>query len=229
VTEPVRHGDPVGQDKPAKQQPPIPLVVVPKDLSEVVLVLANAGPLLGVVFMGWDVFDVLFLYWLESAIIGFYSALKAVVSSYGLAILLLPFFFLHFGLFMCGHVTLLFHLFGREAVGIGPFYPWELVVWPPLLDALDIVWWPAVGLFASHGASFLLNFLAQGEYRRASGGELLDQPYRRIAVMQVTLILTGWIHLAIGAPFVGLVILLVLKTLVDLRAHRREHVVPAAG
>jgi hypothetical protein len=205
------------------------MVVIPKDLSEVVLVLANVVPLAGVVFMGWDVFDLLFLYWMESSIIGFYSALKAVVSSYGLAILLLPFFFLHFGLFMCGHVTLLFHLFGREAVGIGPFYPWQLFGWPPLREALEIVRWPAVGLLASHGASFLFNFLVQGEYRRASGGELLDRPYRRIFLMQLTLILTGWIHMAIGAPSVGLVILLVLKTLLDLRAHRREHLVPAAG
>ena len=33
-------------------------------------------PILGVYFFKWDVFSILILYWLESAVVGFYNVLK---------------------------------------------------------------------------------------------------------------------------------------------------------
>ena len=40
--------------------------------STLVLLAANAMPLLGVLYWGWDVFVLLMLYWLETAVIGFW-------------------------------------------------------------------------------------------------------------------------------------------------------------
>ena len=41
-----------------------------------ILILANSLPLLGILFFSWDVFSLLFLYWLETIVIGFFNVLK---------------------------------------------------------------------------------------------------------------------------------------------------------
>jgi hypothetical protein len=45
------------------------------------LVLANAMPLLGVLFLGWDAFAIAFVYWSENVVIGVLNAVKIVLCS----------------------------------------------------------------------------------------------------------------------------------------------------
>ena len=40
------------------------------------LVIANAIPLVGVLFIGWTVFPLVFLYWLENVVIGGFNVAK---------------------------------------------------------------------------------------------------------------------------------------------------------
>jgi len=47
-----------------------------KNFPLLCLVAANAVPLYGVAFAGWDAFLVVLLYWAENLIIGFYNILK---------------------------------------------------------------------------------------------------------------------------------------------------------
>jgi hypothetical protein len=83
--------------------------------------------------------------------------------------------------------------------------------------------WPALlALFLSHGFSFGLNFLARGEYRNATISSLMAGPYRRVTLMQVTLIFGGWLVMALNNPLPALVFLIVLKVVADLYAHRGE-------
>jgi hypothetical protein len=44
--------------------------------SALVLIAANLAPLAGVLFAGWDAFDMVFLYWLENVVIGFFNICK---------------------------------------------------------------------------------------------------------------------------------------------------------
>jgi hypothetical protein len=44
--------------------------------SAIVLLLANAIPLVGVLFFGWSLLTILVLYWLENGIVGFWNVLK---------------------------------------------------------------------------------------------------------------------------------------------------------
>jgi hypothetical protein len=41
--------------------------------------------------------------------------------------------------------------------------------------------------------------------------------------MHLTVIVGGWIVLALGTPAPALIVLVALKLIVDTRAHRREH------
>jgi len=36
------------------------------------LILANAAPIVGVLFFGWDLLSIMFLYWMETAVVAFY-------------------------------------------------------------------------------------------------------------------------------------------------------------
>jgi hypothetical protein len=101
----------------------------------VALVAANAIPLLGVLFLGWNVWTILIIYWLENGIVGVYNVLKMAraegtatpdagrVTMNGRPIdgaakaALIPFFVLHYGIFWTVHgvFVLTFPLFA----GIG--------------------------------------------------------------------------------------------------------------
>jgi hypothetical protein len=51
----------------------------------------------------------------------------------------------------------------------------------------------------------------------------MSAPYKRIVIMQLAVILGGWLTLLASAPVGALVVLVLLKTGVDLVAHVREH------
>jgi hypothetical protein len=193
-------------------KPPRPLA------SALTLAAANLVPLVGVVYGGWKLSDVLVLFWAESAIIGFYTLLKIAVVARWLAPFAGLFFVGHFGAFMAFHFLFLYEMFVRG--------PRARDVEPGALDAIIGVLaplWPALlALFLSHGVSFAMNFLAAREYRGATVSGLMTAPYRRVVLMQLTIIFGGWMVLLLKSPMPALVLLIVLKVAVDLRAHRSE-------
>src|SRR5207247_2921749 len=128
------------------------------------------------------------------------------------------FFAVHFGGSMAIHFFFIYEMFGR---------PLDVSVKDPAayeaLTRLFTPLWPALlALFLSHGFSFALNFIARGEYRGATISGLMAAPYRRVTVMQVTLIFGGWLVMALNNPVPGLALLSVLKLVTDRHAHRGE-------
>ena len=51
---------------------------------------------------------------------------------------------------------------------------------------------------------------------------LMGAPYSRVIAMHLTLLFGGWIVLAVHDPRPALAILLLLKIVTDIHAHRRE-------
>jgi len=86
-----------------------------------------------------------------------------------------------------------------------------------------------VALVASHGFSFVHNYLANGEYRHVQLTQLMTQPYRRVAVLHITILGGGLLVTALGSPLPALVVLIVLKTALDGRAHLAERTKLAAS
>lgn len=202
---------------PARTSPakvPLPLSAG----SAIALVAANCVPLFGVLFFGWDLGEIMVLYWVESGVIAFYTVLKIAIVGKLAAIVAAPFFIGHFGGFMAGHFLLIYGLFLRGNTGA-----WAPGAAAELSAIFNPIWTSIAALFISHGISFYTNFLQQREYDGATVSGLMTAPYSRVMVMHLTLIFGGWIILLIGMPTGALVVLLVLKTLLDLRAHRREH------
>ncbi len=80
-----------------------------------------------------------------------------------------------------------------------------------------------VSLVISHGTSYVVNFLGRGEDRSLSPLALMQQPYGRVVVLHVTVLGGGVFALFLGQPLLSLVVLVVLKTGIDVHAHLREH------
>ncbi len=187
--------------------------------STAALVVANLLPLAGVLLLGWDLAAVMVLYWAESAVIGVYTVLKMCVASKFGALFSVPFFMGHFGAFMAAHFAFVYVLFVHADGQI----PRDVGVYDEL-RAIFLPLWPALAaLVVSHGVSFFLNFIGNREYESTTTSALMTAPYKRIIVMHITVILGGWIVLALGTPVPALLVLVVLKLIVDTRAHRREH------
>lgn len=188
------------------------------------LLLANLVPLVGVLAFAWDLGAIMVLFWAESGIIGFYALLRLCYVAGWSAVFLGPFFLVHFGGFMVGHLLFIYTLFvqgvnadGTVAAG-GDAGVLETLggVFAPLYPAL-------LALFLSHGISFFTNFLRRREYAGRNPADQMKEPYKRIVVMHVSIIFGGWFILTLGAPVWALVLLVGLKTGVDVVAHRREH------
>lgn len=193
-----------------------------------VLVAANLLPLYGVLALGWEVFPVVVLFWLENVVIGVLNVLRLLVADPGDRaawagkLILVPFFCVHYGMFTAIHGLFVFTLFGGEAH-------------QALIDGLwtgdaaraviaESALWPALAaLAASHLFSFLFNYLGRGEYRHAKPRAVMFAPYGRVVVLHITIIAGGILTQELQSPLWALLLLIALKVALDLHAHAQEH------
>jgi hypothetical protein len=113
--------------------------------------------------------------------------------------------------------------------GLGGFIPGSVDVIPSAGfrgPDMTAVAWGALGLAISHGASFVFNFVGRKEYLRVSPGSQMFAPYGRLVILHLAIILGAFVSITIGSPIGALIVLVILKTIVDLTLHLREHGVP---
>jgi len=179
-------------------------------LSGGALVISNLFPLVGVLVLGWDAGALIFLYWAENLVIGFYNYCKMLAArgkpASRVSRWFLPhFFLLHYGIFTAVHGVFVLTLFGRP------------------LDNLEWVGLSALFLFLSHGVSFWTHFLRGGERQRLNAEDLFIQPYPRVVVMHITILAGGFLAMTLDSPPVALAVLVALKIIIDMLLHLREH------
>lgn len=197
------------------------------------LVAANLAPLFMIFFAGWSMGEILFLYWLESVIVGLFNIFKMIFSAphplgpahihispkldlaaaIGAKLFMCGFFIVHFGTFMLVHGMFLGFMCGQfklisADIGFRGF--------------LLSVKWAVLALLVSHGYSFFANYLRGGEYRTASLRVLMQQPYPRIVVMHLTILAGFFLVMLVGRSAGFLFLFTLLKTAADLKAHLRE-------
>ncbi len=210
----------------------IELLLSKKALSSFSLIFSNLAPLFGVLFFHWNLFAVIFLYWAENVVIGFYNIFKILMAKgsdagektyalkagdmeipmrskmnmYGYGKMLIAVFFaFHYGMFTLVHGIFVLAIFGKAGnLSEGFLYAFLII-------------------FLSHGFSFFENFIGKREYLKTSPGWQMSQPYARIFVMHVVILVGGIVSIALGVPIFALLILIILKTIVDLFYHIAEH------
>jgi hypothetical protein len=189
--------------------------------STLVLLVANMMPLFGVLAWNWNVTPVMVFYWSENLVIGFYNVLKmrraqgAVAGSKttlnGRQVAqsdrraMIVFFIVHYGMFTLCHGIFVLVMFGAGVSG----------VFSELGPAL-------LFLTVSHGVSYWRNFIDRKEYQRVAFTTLFWQPYSRVIIMHITILLGGTWAQAKGSPVYALLVLVTLKTAIDLALHLLE-------
>lgn len=189
--------------------------------SEVSLLITNiAIPLFGTIFLAWSLSSIMFFYWLENIVVGLFNVARmsraegtkstsnAKLNGKPYTIALrgqtIFFFIIHYGLFTFIHGIFVFSIFGVEGITTSTF----------LLGFLSLIF--------SHGTPYIKNFIRQNEYQHVSAADLFIRPYPRILVLHLVIILGAIPVLLLGSPFVALLILIIIKTLVDLKLQRWE-------
>ena len=195
--------------------------------SAIVLIAANLVPLAGAVFLHWTVFEIVILFWAENVIIGALNVPRMLMASGGKLVnglskvFMIPFLIFHYGMFTFVHGVFVFTLFGGEELQSARF-PNDIE--PMLNSVLDLgLGISLIALFLSHAFSFFWNYVAKGEYLKADSKSMMVRPYGRIFVLHVTIIVGGFFLLSLGSPIAGLILLVLLKLVFDLRAHLKEH------
>jgi hypothetical protein len=80
-----------------------------------------------------------------------------------------------------------------------------------------------VALFLSHGYSYFRDYLGRGEYLRTSAAAQMGAPYGRVVLLHLTILLGAFGVAFLGASEIQLLVFVVLKTLLDLSLHLRQH------
>jgi hypothetical protein len=212
--------------------------------SSLILIAANLVPLVGVFFWGWDAFVLLMLYWLETAVIAFWTVVRIAsmpasalgdlhfegsghrtTSPIGMA----AFITLHAGIFMGVHFVFLWTLFSegwsQRIHSVRDFITLMVIgtgLWVPLLALF--IGRGALMLFDAARPRLLRMFGIVPRERPARsplppGESLLYGLYVRIVVMQVTIIIGAWFAMLFGNAG-ALAFLIIVKTAVDLSLQR---------
>ncbi|NMA98801.1 MAG: hypothetical protein GX970_11950 [Phyllobacteriaceae bacterium] len=195
-------------------------MTLPKSWNFAVIVLSNALPLLGVFMLGWDIYTLLIFYWLETAVIAFWTVLTLAfnigdpvlrsqngsAASQGPGSFVGVIVLLHSGAFLAIHLYLVSSLYGGN--------------WPGHLDSparfvqtfvFEQKLWPMLAfIFIHRGVIFL------EDRRQEDVTPLVYGLYARIVVMQVVIIVGAWGVLMLGSGLFGLVLLVGMRTALDL-------------
>ena len=180
----------------------------------------------------------MFLYWLESAIIGVFTVLKMLrtegnlvsnesikmtingetvkapqANPFSAKLFYVPFFTIHYGLFMIVHLVFLLAFFGSTLFTLNS--SGSLDFGGVLVGFLSLVF--------SHAMSYRINFIGKGEYKVLNASQLMMSPYPRIIVMYLTVLFGGFFAMFSGQSVTALALLVILKTAVDIASHSFEH------
>jgi len=210
----------------------VPLFIPSKKrgfLTIFLMIAANTTPLIGIVLYNWNPFIILFIYWFESAVIGILNILKMLISGaiqdkkfspgdFTLALFLSVFFTVHYGMFMFVHgmfLTIFYFMFTDISMLdkvltdfdlsslTGSFLPESLTV----MGVIESELFPVTALFLYHIVYFFVNFISTGEYDKNRAQDYMMRPYKRIVIMQLTIILGAFAIFLTGFKSIAFIIL----------------------
>ncbi len=195
--------------------------VLPRRLVSplLLIILANALPVVEVLHGRMRVFDVVMLYWTESMMIGGFNVLRILFARGGgdeekSKFFFAPFFLVHYFGFML-----------IQLVFIHSFIDDSSLEWNRAAGTDGLYWAALAGLGANHAWDFFVNYLGGGLFREASPSTQMIRPYGRVAIQQAVIIGGGFLAGSIGAgsSMVYLTLLIALKTAADLAGYAIAH------
>ena len=188
------------------------------------LIIANLIPVVGVWFLNWSAKEVFLVYCLETIIIGLFTLLKILITglvarrtdvwqSTGGSVTRQPFWFfmlffmVHYGMFVAVQMGIFFgvsNIGDENGITFWNFFS----RWPSLLANEAYI---MLAVFViSYVFRMVSDFILTGDYKSSSLGYLMFQPYGRIFIQQVTVII-GSMFLSFGAGKVFILVFALIK------------------
>jgi|SRR3989344_4934717 len=185
------------------------------DFSLVSLLVSNVTIIILAIVENWDVATVLWVYWMQSVIIGFFQFLRIlslkqfstekftinnqpVQPTQNTKVKTAFFFAFHYGFFHFIYAVFLFTLFTRQPLDLSYLFIGGLI------------------FFVNHLFSYRHNKLLD-EQKVQNIGKLMFAPYQRIIPMHIIIVFGA----ALGQS--TLIVFLLLKTVTDLALHMIKH------
>jgi len=199
-----------------------------KDRSVQSLIFVNILTIVFALIDNWNLFDILFIYWCQSVIIGIFNFLRIMTSkiklpkkisknklkdkgkikkiSYFFRIFYGLFFLFHYGGF---HFIYLMFISDITANNISSITTFVLI---------------HIGIyFINHAFSFFHNMKDKSK-KELHVKHIFKAPYKRIIPMHLTLMFGFMTTLLLGLPqIITLVFFLILKTIIDVASHMHKH------
>ena len=113
-------------------------------------------PIVEVLLLDWTIAEVIVLYWSDSAVISIFCLFKMWFIDPWASLIAAPFFTLHYGRFMAGHLLLVYDF-------VLPFEGLATEFWEGG-NVASLLTLSSLALFESHGISFYQNFIGRTEY-----------------------------------------------------------------
>jgi hypothetical protein len=189
---------------------------------------SNTIPVVGVLVFGWAALPLLIFYWIENVLIGAFNVPKIVIAGVSkgaplswLSLLLAPFFVFHYGLFCFVHGIFIFAVFamtGLISSGVEPttdsFDVTSRVA--AMLQSDSDLRWSVIALLAVLTFRFLVLWLGRREWRVTDPMRQMFEPYGRIVVLHLTIMVMTIPILLIGQPVIAVLFLALFKTALEL-------------
>ncbi len=196
-----------------------------------VLIIANAIPIIGVVFFQWGVFPLVFLYWLENGVVCLVTVVKLVVGDFKRGRpnwpkkWAIPLFVIIFVACMALHGLIVLLIFasmgpdGKEGLAAIHHVLGQAVKAGVLLSG--------VGLMVSHVWSLAKEYWPVRREQRMTVCDAIMAPYGRIMVLHLFITGAAWLVVNVGESILVLLLFVALKTIVDLITHAVGHYISA--
>ncbi|MDD2805840.1 MAG: DUF6498-containing protein [Elusimicrobiales bacterium] len=179
------------------------------------IVVSNFLVLAGALIWGWDLLTMMLVFWLESAIIGFYTVLKLFSINLPVALVTLPFYLFHFGCFLAVYLVAVLTVFAPPPARgqLVPLLKGAFFNAPVLIGAAP--------LFISHGVSFYRNFWPRRALWENKLNDIAFEPYPRIMLWcPVLVVAAAAVHyLGGGRPQYGYPVVILVKACADIWSH----------
>ena len=191
------------------------------------IVAFNVFPIIGVWYLGWKSFDLIFLYWFENVIIGVFTVLRFLVRPYQhpldilRVLLFVPFFTFHYGMFCTVHGIFVMMLFGKgyvQNMGHDLMDVYAQAFY--LLHNISLMV-GALSLLALQAFYWIYDIVKSG-FGDTDLKQLMVAPYRRIVILHLSIIGSGFALAFLNEPLSGLILLVVLKTTMDVYFWRHD-------
>lgn len=191
------------------------------------IVLGNMVPLIGVLFWGWELFEIFYIYWIENVIVGVFTWIRmlALGMRHGIggilgALFMCAFFTVHYGLFCKVHGMIMTEIFYGDKLTF-ELTEQNLLLLPWLIGMQGYIY-ALLGIILVE-AIFNMSALRKDLTHGKEIGMVMMAPYGRIIILHVTILIGGGLSMWLGFPPVALIFLIILKILYDLGMMRMTY------